>query len=121
MYLLRLFRPEIPTLLPLRHSYSLSLYVAAAAAYLSLDRVITACYHHCTPTSAPGTLSDPSCRSNSDCVAMYCATVFWRRLTYSSIVKKPDSYLATAAKAYLHFPYVVLRGSFTVSRLDTWV
>ena len=52
---------------------------------------------------------------------MYCATVLWRRLTYSAIVKNPASSLAAAAKVYLHFPSVVLYGSYHVIRISTWI
>ena len=79
------------------------------------------CSDHLIPTLAYGSLSDPSHRSNIDRVAMYCATVFWRLLMYSSIVKNPASYLAIAsAEVYLHFLSGVLRRSFPVSRLATW-
>ena len=52
---------------------------------------------------------------------MYCATVLWRSLTYSAIVKNPASSLAAAAEVYLHFLSVVLLRSCPVSRLATWV
>ena len=50
---------------------------------------------------------------------MYCATVFCRRLIYSSIVKNPTSYFAAAAKVYLHPPPGVLSRSRPFSRLAT--
>ena len=52
-------------------------------------RSITTCSHHRNPTCAPGALSNPSHSSNSDRVAMYCATIFWRRLMCSSTTKTP--------------------------------
>ena len=73
----------------LRHSSPPSPSAVAAAAYRAPSRSITTSSHHRIPTRAPGALYDPSHRSNSDCVAMYCATVFFRRLMYSSIVKNP--------------------------------
>ena len=85
--------------------HSVSLPPPSASAYATYrDPSISspACYHHRIPTCAPGTLFDPSHRSNSDRVAMYCATVFWRRLRYSSIAKNPDSFLTVAAKVCFH-------------------
>ena len=52
---------------------------------------------------------------------MKVGCLFWRRLTYSSIVDNPDAYLAAAAELYLHVLSVVLRMSCPVSRLATWV
>ena len=52
---------------------------------------------------------------------MYYATVFWRRLEYSFIVKNPAASLAAASEVYFHILSVVLRGSCPVSRIDTWV
>ena len=51
---------------------------------------------------------------------MYCATMFWLHLMYSSITNNPASYLAVAAKVYVHFLSGVLRGRRPVSRLSTW-
>ena len=70
------------------HSSPPSSSATAAAASRAPARSILACSHYRIPTHAPGSLSEPSHRSNSDRVAIYCATVFWRRLTYSSIIKK---------------------------------
>ena len=69
---------------------------------------------------APGALYDPSHRSNSDRVVIYCATVFWRRLMYYSIVKKPAASIAITAEVYLHILSVVLHMIFPVSRLSKW-
>ena len=85
------------------------------------SRSITTCYHHRIHNRAPGALSDPSYRSNSDNIAMYSATVFYCRLIYSSIVNNPVSYLAASSKVYLHLLSGVLRGSRPVRLLDTWV
>ena len=52
---------------------------------------------------------------------MYCATMLWKRLMYSSTTKTPASSRAIAAEVYFHFPFGVLRRSCTVSRLATWV
>ena len=68
----------------------------------------------------PGALSNPSHRYNSDCVAMYCATMFGCRLMYSSIIKNPASSRAVAAEVYVHLPYGVLRGRRPVRCLATW-
>ena len=51
---------------------------------------------------------------------MYCATVFWRRLMYSSIVKNPASSRAVADEVYVNFPFDVLCGRRPISRLATW-
>ena len=59
--------------------------------------------------------------SNSDRVAIYYVTVFWCRLTYSSIVRKPSASLAAAAEVYFHIPSSFLHRSFPVIRLATWV
>ena len=104
-----------------RHAYPPSSSATAAAASHSPDGSIPSCSHHRILTCALGALSDPSHRSNIDRVSIYCATVFWRRLTYSSIVKKPAASLATAAKFYFHVPSVFLHRSFPVSRLANWV
>ena len=115
-----MLRTESPPLIPLLHSSPLSPSAAAATASRAFARSSPACSHHLIPTRAPGAISDPSHRSNSDRVVMYYATVFCRRLIYSSIVKNPASSLAAVAEVYLHLPSGVLRGSRPVSRLSTW-
>ena len=92
LYLLHFFCPKSPPLLPLLHSSPSSPSTAAAGDSRAPSRSISFCYHHRIPTRAPGALSDPSHRSNRDCVEIYCATVFCRRLMYSSIAKNPASY-----------------------------
>ena len=77
--------------------------------------------HNCIPTYSPWALSDPSCRSNIDCISMYCTNMFYRRLIYSSIDKNLASPLAEAAEVYLHLLSDVLSGSCHASRLATWV
>ena len=84
-------------------------------------RSIPAFSHHRIPTHAPGALSGPSHRSNSDYLAIYCVTVFWIRLMYSSIVKKPAASLATVAEVYLRALTIFLCRSYPVSRISTWV
>ena len=91
LYSLQLFRPEIPHLLHLLHSYTSSPSSATDSDSRAPARSIPACSHHCIPTRSPGAFSEPSHRSNSYRVAIYCATVFWSRLMYSSIVKNPAS------------------------------
>ena len=120
MYLLRLLRPGSPPLLLLQHSYPPSISAASAATSLAPARLIPYCSHHHIPTRSPGALSDPSHRSNIDCVAIYCATVLWSHLVYSSIVKNPVSSRAVAAEVYIHLPSVVLHMSLPVIRLATW-
>ena len=93
----------------------------AAAASRAPSRSIPACYHHHILTCTPGAISDSSHRSNSDYVPIYCETVFWSRLTYSSIVKKPAASLAAAYEVYFHVPSVFLCRSCPVRRLVTWV
>ena len=83
--------------------------------------VFTSCPHHRIQTRTPGSLSNPSHRFNSDRVAIYCATLFWRRLKYFSIVKNPAVSFAAATEVYLHVPSVFIGGSCSVSRLATWV
>ena len=117
--------------LPLSHSRSLyiphchysppSSSSTAAAVFRAPTRSISSFYHHRILTRIPGALPYPSHRSNSDCVAIYCAAVFWRRLTYSSIVKNPAASLTAAAKVYLHVLSVVLHGICPVSCLTIWV
>ena len=51
---------------------------------------------------------------------MYCVTVFWSHLMYSSIINNPASSLAVAVKVYFHFPSGVLCWSCLVIRLTTW-
>ena len=94
-----------------RHYSPPSSSATAAVASRAPSRSITSCSHHRIPTCTPGALSDPSYRSNSDRVAIYCVTVLWRRLTYSSIVKTPTASLSAAAKLYFYVLSVVLRGS----------
>ena len=84
-------------------------------------RSIPTCSHHRIPTCAPGALSGHSNRSNSNRVTIYCATVFCRRMIYSSIVKNPAPSLAAADEVYLHLLSGVLRGSRPVSHIATWV
>ena len=87
----------ILSLYPPHHSFPPSSSITGDAASCVPSGSIPSCHHHRIPTCSPGALYDPSHRSNSDCVLMYCATVFWRRLTYSSIVKNPTSSLAAVA------------------------
>ena len=119
-YLLHFTSPGVFLSSP-RHSYIPSSYATEAAAYCAPARSIPVCSHHHTPNHAPGSLSDTSHSSNSDCIAIYCATVFWSRLKYSSIVKKPAASLADAAEVYFHVPSIVLHGILPVNRLVTWV
>ena len=119
MQSLQLLRPESPPLITFRHYSTPSLSVDATDASLSPTRLLPACYHHCIPTCAPGALSNSSHRSNSDCVVIYCATVFWRRQMYSSIVKNPASSLAIVAKFYVHFLPGVLGGIRSVNCITT--
>ena len=118
-----LFRCRIPGffLSCPRHSSLPSSSATASVSSCAPARSIPSCSHHRIPTRAPGDLSDPSHRTNCDRVAIYCATVFWRRLTYSSIVKKPTASIAAAAEVYFHVLSVVLRGSCPVSRITTWL
>ena len=76
MYLLRFLCPKSPPLIPLRHSSTPPF--SATVASLIPAILITTCSHHHIPTRAPGALSDPLHWSNSDCVAIYWATIFWR-------------------------------------------
>ena len=101
-----LFRCPSPGvfLSPPCHSSPPSSYVTAAATSRAPARLISSCYHHRILTCAPGALSDPSHRSISDIVAVYCANIFWRRRTYYSIFKKPAASLAAAAEIYFHVP-----------------
>ena len=105
----------------LRHSSPLSPSAVAAAASRAPAKSIPTFYHHQIPTRAPGALSDPSHRPNSNRVVMYCAIVLCRRLIYSSIVKNPASSLAAAVEVYIHLPSDVLHGSRPVIRLSTWI
>ena len=120
MYSLRLLRTDIPLLILLHHSSHPSLSANSSVASLAPYKLSLTCSHHCILTRAPGALSDSSHRSNSDCVAMYCATVLWCHRMYSYIVKNSASYLAVAAKVYVHFPSGDLRRSRLVNRLTTW-
>ena len=56
--------------------FSPILFAATALASLAPARLMSAYFHHRIPTHAPDALSDPSYRSNSDHVVMYCATLF---------------------------------------------
>ena len=98
-----------------RHSSPPSSSDTAAAASIAPARSTPACSHHCILNRALGDLSEPSHRSISDRVAIYCATVFWHRLTYSSIVSKPSISFAAAADVYFHVQFVALRRSFAVA------
>ena len=102
-----------------RHFPSPSTSTTTAAASRALDLSIPACSQNHIPTRAPGALSNPSHRYNSDRVEIYCATVFWRCLTYYSIFRKPATSLDAAPEVCFHFPYVALRGSCSVSPLFT--
>ena len=104
-----------------RPSYPPSSSAVAAAAYPAPVSSIPSCSYHLSPTRVHGDLSDPSHRSNSDHVVIYCATVLFCRLVYSLIVKNPVSSLAATAEVYLHLSYSALRGSRPVKRLSTWV
>ena len=84
----------------LRHYSSPFLPVVAAAASCAPARSFPTFSHHCIPNHAPGALSDPSHRSNSGRVAMYCATIFYHLLMYSPIVKNHASLLSVTATVY---------------------
>ena len=105
----------------LRHSSTPSHSAIATAPSRALARSIPTCPHHCIPTRDPGALSDPSYRSTSVCINMYCVTVFFRRPICSSIIKNTNSSRATASEFYLHLPSGVLRGSRPISRISIWV
>ena len=82
-------------------------FSAAAVAFAASrapTRLMSAWYHHRIPNCSPSALSNPSPMSNSDWVAMYCATVFCCCQMYSSIVLNPASSLAASANVYFHFP-----------------
>ena len=112
--------PRESSITSLHHSSPPYPSAVAAAASSKTVRSIPTCSIHCIPTCVLGALSNPSHRYNSDRVAMYCATVFWRRLIYSSTIKTPDSSRAIASKVYFHIPFVVIHRSRPVSRLATW-
>ena len=103
--------------------YFLPMPPSAVAAANSRDPAMSTptCSHHCIPNHAPRDLSDPSHRSNSDRVAMYCATVFCRRLIYSSIVNNTASSLDATVEVYLHLLSGVFRRSRTVKNITIWV
>ena len=105
---------------PLRHSFPPSFYVAASVASLAPTIFVPAFYHHRIPTCSPGALSDPSHRSSSDRVFMYCVNVICRRQMSSSIVWNPASSLAVVSEMYFQFPSGFRHGSRPVSRLATW-
>ena len=77
------------------HSSPLSPSDVAAAASRSPARSITTCPHRRIPNRAPGAFSNPPHRPNSDHAVMYCATMIFRRLIYSSIVKILPPYFLT--------------------------
>ena len=85
----------------LHHSSTPSPSTVAAAASRAPARSIPTCSHHRISTCAPIALSNPSHRSSSERVAIYCATVFCCRLIYSYIVNNPASSISAAAKVYL--------------------
>ena len=120
MYSLLLLRPGSLPLHPLHHYYPLYFSSAAAAASIAPTRLMTACSYNHIPTRTPGALSEPSHRSSSDRVAMYCANVFCRRRMYSSIVWNPASSLAIAAEVYVHPPSGFCRGICPARRIATW-
>ena len=72
--------PRESSFTSLRHSYTSAPSDVASATSCAPTRSITACSHHCIPNHDPGSLSNPLHRSNSDCIAMFCTTVFCRRL-----------------------------------------
>ena len=117
---LQLLFPKIPHLIPLRHTSPPSLSAAAAATSLNPSRLSHACSHHRIPTCTHSVFYNPSHRSNSDRLVMYCATVFWCCLMYSSIVKNHASSLAVADEVYIRFLPGVQCGSRTVRCLSTW-
>ena len=104
----------------LHQSYPSSPFLVSAASSHTPVRSITTCSHHHIPTCAPGALSNPSHRYHSDLVGMYCTTVFWRCLMYSSTNKTPTSSRAIADEVYFYFLFGVLRRRRPVSRLATW-
>ena len=73
----------------------------------------------CIPTCVPRALSDPSYRSNSDHVDMYCANVLCHRLIYYSIVINHASPLSDVDEVYLHLPSSFPFRSRPVRRLAT--
>ena len=100
------------------HSYTPS---STAAASHTPSRSMPACPHYQILTHAPVALPNPSHRSNSDCVVIYCMTRFWSRLPYSSIVSKSVASLAAATEVYFHVLSFALLDSCPVRRLAIWV
>ena len=104
----------ILSLYPPHHSFPPSSSITGDAASCVPSGSIPSCHHHRIPTCSPGALYDPSHRSNSDCVAMYCATVFWSRLIY------PASSCDVAAEVYVHLQSSVILERHPVSHIATW-
>ena len=104
----------------LSHSSPPSPSAVDAAVSCTPARSIHTCSHQRIHTHSSGALSGPSHRSNSDRLAMYCVTVFYRQLIYYSILKNPASLLAATAKVYLHLSFSVLHGRRPTSCLTTW-
>ena len=79
-----------------------------------------ACPYHCITTRDLCFLSVTSQRTRSDCVAMYCATVFCICQMYVSIISNPASSLSASAEVYSHFLSARRCGSLPVSHCVTW-
>ena len=107
---------------PLNHSSTLSSSVSAStsADFLAFARLMSACSHRCIRTYAPGALYSPSQRYSSDCVALYCKTMFCRYQMYYSIVWNPASSFFFAVKVYSRLPLFFRRRSRPVSHHTTW-
>ena len=115
LYPLLLPQPRSLPFKPLRYSSITFSSISAAVVAISLDpdRSIPACSHRLIPNRSTFFLSVATQRSRSDCVAMYCATVFCLRRMYVSIISNP-------AKVYFHFLSYRRRRSCPVSRRATW-
>ena len=79
-----------------------------------------ACSHHRIPTRAPCIRSVASQRSRSNQIAMYCATMFFLCLMYTSIISNPASALAVTVVVYYHFLSARLCRSCPVNCCAIW-
>ena len=120
MYSLLLLSPGSLPFRSFRHYSTPSSSASAVAVSLAPARLISACYRHRIPIRAPVALSNPSHSYSSDRVAMYCATVVYRFLMYCSIIWKPVSSLAVAAKVFSHLPPVSSFRGRPISRRAIW-
>ena len=94
----------------------------SAATYPALILMIfrASCSHHLLNRRIPGFRSSAKHKSMIGRVAIYCATMFWRRAIYTPISSNPTIVSATPMSRYTHVPSRWRLGPMPAIRRAAW-